>query len=533
MPDLSLPGYKYLGPGNKIDKGVPTSYNDWVAFLHDLGYGEIIARGGNPYLTFSKADEVAIQRFDNSDWGGIIGKAVFQLKKKAHEAGLIPGSDNYRAPNQAEQAEAKELYNKLNWNYQYNKYLKEHGIKAGGQNFAGEDAAVQAANNHVRGSTTTGKRKGGSIEPKDDERKRLRGSLDDKRAFDQARNQAREMEIDAGGKTTESSALRTADASMAGGPNGTGETPVSMGVPRELGIFTETRTAILPLTYYVSLNNITDVTAVVWKIRLNCPYNNCIGNQLIVQTTGATRNRGPSNDLAQAISTNSSTLYAFPATLVGSVPETATTGSYGTVTADQCKPAWLGWYEKIYESYHTMETDYRVTIMNTAINDRTSAIVLETMDTYTDSSTGNVTPTDAELHEILHWRNIKHHRITDKNDENRNNDTVVIQGKWKPGQLLHNTVNSEDIKAWYPTGAEPGSPNSTWVEQLTLLTYKDEMMRSTGPLNLNMKVELRYVVQFKDLIQSARYSSFNDTDVTLSFPSDTWQTPQVQETIGY
>ena len=38
MIDLSLPGYKYLGPGNKLDKGVPNGYNDFVAFLHDRTY---------------------------------------------------------------------------------------------------------------------------------------------------------------------------------------------------------------------------------------------------------------------------------------------------------------------------------------------------------------------------------------------------------------------------------------------------------------------------------------------------------------
>ena len=53
MIDLSLPGYKYLGPGNDLDKGVPNGYNDFVAFLHDHGYNVIIDRGGNPYFQWS------------------------------------------------------------------------------------------------------------------------------------------------------------------------------------------------------------------------------------------------------------------------------------------------------------------------------------------------------------------------------------------------------------------------------------------------------------------------------------------------
>ena len=46
MFDLTLPGYKYLGPGNKLDKGEPTDWNDAVAYIHDLGYGEILEKGG-------------------------------------------------------------------------------------------------------------------------------------------------------------------------------------------------------------------------------------------------------------------------------------------------------------------------------------------------------------------------------------------------------------------------------------------------------------------------------------------------------
>lgn len=73
MIDLSLPGYKYLGPGNKLDKGVPNGYNDFVAFMHDHGYNIIINRGGNPYLQWSEADAAAYRSFDaGEDIGGTV-----------------------------------------------------------------------------------------------------------------------------------------------------------------------------------------------------------------------------------------------------------------------------------------------------------------------------------------------------------------------------------------------------------------------------------------------------------------------------
>ena len=92
MPiDLSLPGYKYLGPGNRLDKGVPNGYNDFVAYLHDHGYNIIINRGGNPYLQWSEADAAAYRSFDaGEDIGGALGKFYFGLKGLAYQAGLIP-----------------------------------------------------------------------------------------------------------------------------------------------------------------------------------------------------------------------------------------------------------------------------------------------------------------------------------------------------------------------------------------------------------------------------------------------------------
>ena len=96
MWDLSLPGYKYLGPGNKLNKGKPTNYNDFVAYIHDLGYGKIIEQGGNPYLQWSDTDAEAYNQFTSEDYGGTLGKAFFGLKKMAYENGLISNFDEDR-----------------------------------------------------------------------------------------------------------------------------------------------------------------------------------------------------------------------------------------------------------------------------------------------------------------------------------------------------------------------------------------------------------------------------------------------------
>lgn len=86
--DLTLPGYNYLGPFNKLNKGKPTNKSDKAAFKHDVAYGRLQRKGINPYWTFNDADRDFINEV-GTDWGGKIGKSVFQLKKKAAEYGII------------------------------------------------------------------------------------------------------------------------------------------------------------------------------------------------------------------------------------------------------------------------------------------------------------------------------------------------------------------------------------------------------------------------------------------------------------
>lgn len=97
MRDWSLPGYKYLGPGNKLDKGKPNNRNDRVAFKHDLAYDKYIKEGKNPYINFNDADEEALVEFGLEDYGGAMGKAFFKAKRFAWQAGLINNLDKKRS----------------------------------------------------------------------------------------------------------------------------------------------------------------------------------------------------------------------------------------------------------------------------------------------------------------------------------------------------------------------------------------------------------------------------------------------------
>ena len=86
-----LPGSKYIGPGNSLDRGKPTSSADAAALQHDIDYDNTIKKHGNKikpklYLGFSDADDRLMKRSDITTpdglatWGGMaVKKAVYKL----------------------------------------------------------------------------------------------------------------------------------------------------------------------------------------------------------------------------------------------------------------------------------------------------------------------------------------------------------------------------------------------------------------------------------------------------------------------
>lgn len=69
---LVLPGYKYLGPLNSLDKGEPVNEADAIAFDHDVEYNRAQSDSD-----VRNADWKAINRFGKSassgSFGGLVG----------------------------------------------------------------------------------------------------------------------------------------------------------------------------------------------------------------------------------------------------------------------------------------------------------------------------------------------------------------------------------------------------------------------------------------------------------------------------
>lgn len=97
---LVVPGYKYLGPFNGLDKGEPVNKADEAALAHDKEYDKLLKQGENPYLTYNHADaEFQARLQGDKSLGGNAANALFQAKKRVLEPfGLVEQVAKETAP---------------------------------------------------------------------------------------------------------------------------------------------------------------------------------------------------------------------------------------------------------------------------------------------------------------------------------------------------------------------------------------------------------------------------------------------------
>lgn len=88
-----LPGSKYIGPGNSLNRGKPKSSADAAALQHDKDYDATIKKHGNKikkklYLGFSDADERLMKRSDITTPDGLATWGGMAIKKAGYKLGL-------------------------------------------------------------------------------------------------------------------------------------------------------------------------------------------------------------------------------------------------------------------------------------------------------------------------------------------------------------------------------------------------------------------------------------------------------------
>lgn len=316
-------------------------------------------------------------------------------------------------------------------------------------------------------------------------------------------------------------------ASSGGGPNSVSkETPISNYPSLTYGL-QETHTTILPWTGWLSAARLDKDTPVVLELRMNTPYDMVITGTTSADPVGITV---PTKGLAirplDAAGRNNP-YQKYPLAFTAS-----------TTTATE-RPQWRDFWANLYDYYTVLGCEYKIIVTNPVtsirtfqydttlspfstpavqapIKDQADVVCGVEFDTYSDTatSTGNVMPR-TEYEEVRNFKDIRWYKIPDSNG------TTVISGTYKPGQAKRNITNDGDVKTWTATGST--LPN---LKENMLLCFWQDPLNNCGDgraadqfgCGVNIEINLKYIVQFKDLKQQARYPNtlITDQDIQLN-----------------
>ncbi len=317
---------------------------------------------------------------------------------------------------------------------------------------------------------------------------------------------ADDMDIDGSGPG-EPEASRAADTVGAG--NISKETPVLKNATPSRGL-QETHTAICCYNGWGSAVYLDHASPVVLELNLTQPVD-ILKTAMINTAEGAAWTKGLNNVPFNGSSTrDAATASAFPITTA--------TGSVVTEAAD-----WFAFWAKIYEYYTVLGCEYEVIIGAVSSGINNDALVGMDFNSYrtAEGSGGNVTPQDAKLTDMMAWKHINWKRLEAKTSDPNAVSTTVFRGRYKQGQAARNINNDGDVKTWIKTTELP-----VLKETIAFYFYKHPLnstKSSTTVCGFNIQFNMKYIVQFKDLREQARYPKTGATAISMITPTDVTQ----------
>lgn len=524
-------GYDNMGPFNEVIIG-PAGRNaaDVEARDHDLQYGEEEAVGVTPHLQWVDADEEFLQDLQPTNWEERIAQGVFSLKKAAKNIGLVrdmssKGKGKRKALRQNPWVEGDEY-----------RQAREEKRKRMEDNWRTRDQAWENAEKRLddqeafaaRGEIDRQIRINQAIQAHDDEQEHKENgppdgftevnwdafTADDVREGWNLANPTNALEpslpnlpedaeddhwweepMDTTNDDVEMTAARAASG---GGPNPVSkETPISPYPTLTYGL-QETHTTILPFTFWFSSACHTVDAPAVMKIRLNSIYD------FVTSPVDGT--------LASGGVPVSGTNYGRPIAPDGkgawnTFPETINDGTFVET------PYWRNYWAQIYEYYTVLGCEYKITTNCVNTSSGYAAIVGHTIDSWSDTATetGNITPT-TKLSEAMSLKGMKFDVLRGARPETQGQQMTVIQGRYRPGQARRNIVNDGDVKTWTKCSFDGATPENfvpTLKETLNLYFWRAPLANivsnNAEVTACNTQVELKWIVQFKDLRNLARY----------------------------
>lgn len=200
------------------------------------------------------------------------------------------------------------------------------------------------------------------------------------------------------------------------------------------------------------------------------------------------------------------------------------------------------WFEKLYDYYTVIGCEYEIIIENiredTPLNN--DIVIGETLDTYslaTDKTQNNRTLSNQQLYDCMYWKNFATEAFLNDKDSDPRSRYKIIKGVHKVGSGTKMVENDGDAQRWTRTTRTLEQDNKLleekhWLfwphpfsshhEHLTL-TYNDAGTGTTEVNNksgFNFQINMKYIVQFKDLKQNLREFQQSNVDTFTLFYND-------------
>lgn len=503
-------GYDNMGPFNEVIIG-PAGRNaaDVEARGHDIEYGNEQEAGVTPHSQWVDADDEFLKNLRPTNWKENLATGLFSLKRAAKDRGIISdmsGKNKRKKPirmnpweegddfRERREARAKRREDNLNTRIEgvLNRRDDDNELQLIEQYLAAEDMETERFNNEREEKVN---------EPTIQQQASLVNLPEDEEADEWWNDQSGQELIamaEAAASDDPMGEEVSARSSAAGGPNGLSkETPISRYPTLTYGL-QETHTTILPFTFWFSSACHTTGAPAVMKIRLNSIYN------FITSAVDGTLTSGGTPVTA--------TNYARPIAPDGKgsnhmFPETINDGTYVET------PYWRNYWAQLYEYYTVLGCEYKITTGCVNTSSGFAAIVGHTIDSWSDAATesGNITPT-TNLSEAMSLKGMQFDVLPAARPENGGQQMTVIQRRYIPGQAKRNIVNDGDVKTWTKTAFNGTSPENfvpTLKDTLNLYFWRAPLANivssNTEVTACNTQVELKWIVQFKDLRNLPRY----------------------------
>ena len=289
---------------------------------------------------------------------------------------------------------------------------------------------------------------------------------------------------------------------MIAGSNGgikalTQETPVSYHAP-EYGL-PETYTVLEPMNIWFTAAVLDKVTPVECAVRLNSPID-VVASTLASPTAGAVMTKGLFNQPAQ-------NLTSWPGT-----PDLYPSGDSGVSPTGVETPGWRNYFEQLYDVYSVLGVQWKLVCQNVSTTLHNNVLLGVGYNSYGASDTSGMFPTTPKQRDILRWKDVQFHIAKAQHTDE---ETLVVTGTYRPGQNKRNVTNDADVTTWSKSGVHP-----TFREELMFYFYRHGMAKGLNALHINCHLELKYIVQYKDLKQQIRYPTAGGTAIPQSLPGN-------------